>query len=67
VAADTVAAATVAKGTVGGPGDPWSKFCAGGEIALAAALKDVAASVAQQLKYVSVISVCNCIVFVVLL
>jgi hypothetical protein len=38
-----------------------------GEIASAAAAKGVAASVAQQLKYVSVTSVCNCIVFVVLL
>jgi hypothetical protein len=42
-----VAAATVAKGDVGAPEDPWSKFCAGGEIASAAAAKGVAASVAQ--------------------
>jgi hypothetical protein len=27
--------------------DPWSRFCASSEIALAAATKDVAASVAQ--------------------
>jgi hypothetical protein len=39
---------------VGSSQDPWSKFCAGGEIASAAAAKDVAASVAQQLKHVSV-------------
>jgi hypothetical protein len=49
--------ATVARGDVGSSQDPWSKFCAGGEIALSAAAKDVAASVAQQLKYVSVTSV----------
>jgi hypothetical protein len=33
--------------------DPWSKFCADGEIASAAAAKDVVASVAQQLRHVS--------------
>jgi hypothetical protein len=60
--AGPVAAATVAKGDVGALEDPWSKFCAGGEIASAAAAKGVAASVAQQLKYVSVTSVYNCIV-----
>jgi hypothetical protein len=47
VLAGPVAAATVAKGDVGAPEDPWSKFCAGGEIASAAAAKGVAASVAQ--------------------
>ena len=31
--------------------DPWSKFCASGEITSAAAVKDVAGSVAQQLKH----------------
>jgi hypothetical protein len=36
--------------------NPWSRFCAGGEIASAAAAKDVSASVAQQLKHVSVTS-----------
>jgi hypothetical protein len=61
-----VAAATVAKGDMGAPEDPWSKFCTGGEIASAATAKGVAASVAQQLKYVCVTSVCNCIIFVVL-
>jgi hypothetical protein len=45
-----VAMATVAKGS---SQDLWSKFCAGGEIASTAAAKDVAASVAQQLKHVS--------------
>jgi hypothetical protein len=67
VSVGPVATATAAKGDVGAPEDPWSMFCAGGEIALAATMKDVAASVAQQMKYVSVTSVCNCIVFVVLL
>jgi hypothetical protein len=63
VLAGPMAAATVVKGDVGAPEDPWSKFCAGGEIASVVVTKDVAASVAQQLKYVSVASVCNCIVF----
>jgi hypothetical protein len=57
VSAGLVAAATVAKGDVVSSEDPWSKFCTGGKIASAAATKDVAASVAQQLKYVSVTSV----------
>jgi hypothetical protein len=51
------AVATVARGGVGSSQDPWSKFCVGGEIASAAAAKDVTASVAQQLKHVSVTSV----------
>jgi hypothetical protein len=42
--------ATVAKGS---SQDPWSRFYASGEIASAAASKDVAASVAQQLKHMS--------------
>jgi hypothetical protein len=42
---------------MGSSQDPWSKFCAGGEIASATTTKDVAASVAQQLKHVSVTSV----------
>jgi hypothetical protein len=45
-----VAVPTVANGFSQGP---WSKFCTGGEIALAAAAKDMAASVVQQLKHVS--------------
>jgi hypothetical protein len=40
-------------GKKGSSQDPWSKFCASGENASAAAAKDVAASVAQQLKHVS--------------
>jgi hypothetical protein len=40
----------VAKGYVQ---DPLAKFCASGEIALAAAAKDVAGSVTQQLKHIS--------------
>jgi hypothetical protein len=51
VAAGPVAVATLVKGS---SQDPWSKFCAGGEIASAAAAKDVATSVAQHLKHVSV-------------
>jgi hypothetical protein len=31
--------------------DPWSKFCASGEISSAAAAKDVVGSVSQQLKH----------------
>jgi hypothetical protein len=62
-----MATTTVAKGDVGALEDPWSKFFAGGEIASAAAAKGVAASVAQQPKYVSVTSACSCIIFVVLL
>jgi hypothetical protein len=45
-----VAVATEAKGS---SQDPWSRFCASGEIASVAAAKDVAGSVAQQLKHVS--------------
>jgi hypothetical protein len=53
VAAGLVAVATVAKGS---SQDPWSKFCAGDKIASVVATKDVVASVAQQLKHVSVTS-----------
>ena len=52
--------------TRGASEDPWAKFYAGGEIAPAAAATDMAASVAQQLKYVSVISACGCVVFMLL-
>jgi hypothetical protein len=48
VAAASVAATTEAKGS---SQDPWSKFCASGEITSAAAAIDVAGSVAQQLKH----------------
>jgi hypothetical protein len=48
--AGSVAVTTGAKGS---SQDPWSKFCSSGEIASAAAAKDVAGSVAQQLKHVS--------------
>jgi hypothetical protein len=47
VSVGPVVVATVAKGDVGAPKDPWSKFYAGGEIASVAAAKGVAASVAQ--------------------
>ena len=51
--AGSIAVATVAKGS---SQDPWSKFCASGKIASIVAAKDVVASVAQQLKHVSVTS-----------
>jgi hypothetical protein len=57
VAAGSVAVATgsvaVTTGAKGSSQDPWSKFCASGEIASAAATKDVAGSVVHQLKHVS--------------
>jgi hypothetical protein len=43
----------VVTGAKGSSQDPWSRFCASGEIASSAAAKDVAGSVAQQLKHVS--------------
>jgi hypothetical protein len=42
------AVAAEAKGT---SQDPWSKFCASGEISSAAAVKDVVGSISQQLKH----------------
>jgi hypothetical protein len=67
-AAGLVVAATehAAKGDTGTSEDPWSRFCVGGEIAFAAAAAGLAASVVQQLKYVSVISACGCMVFLAL-
>ena len=50
VAATSPVAAVGAKGT---SQDPWSKFCASGEISSAAAARDVAGIVSQQLKRVS--------------
>jgi hypothetical protein len=44
---------TVAGGAKGTSQDPWSKFCAIGEISSAAAARDVAGIVSQQLKHVS--------------
>jgi hypothetical protein len=41
----------VAARAKGSSQDPWSRFCASGEIASAAAAKDVAGSVARQLKH----------------
>ena len=59
-----------AKGDAGTSGDPWSRFCAiaggEGEIASAAAGGGVAVSTVQQLKFVSVISACGCMVSLVL-
>jgi hypothetical protein len=49
-AAGPVAAMTRAKGS---SQDPWSRFCASGEIASVAAAKDVTGSVAKQLKHMS--------------
>jgi hypothetical protein len=66
MSAGPVAAATGAKGDTGASKDPWSKFCAGSKIASAAAATGVAALVARQMKYVSVTSACDRVVFVVL-
>jgi hypothetical protein len=49
VAAASVTATAEAKGS---SQDPCSKFCASGDITSAAATKDVAGSVARQLKHV---------------
>jgi hypothetical protein len=48
VAATSPAAAVGAKGT---SQDPWFKFCVSSEISSAAAAKDVAGSVSQQLRH----------------
>jgi hypothetical protein len=50
VVATPPVAAVGAKGT---SQDPWSKFCASGEISSAATAKDVAGSVSQELKHAS--------------
>jgi hypothetical protein len=50
VAATPPAAAVGPKGT---SQDPWSKFCANGEISSSSTAKDVAGSVSQQLKHAS--------------
>jgi hypothetical protein len=44
---------TAAVGAKAGLRDPWSAFCASGEISLAAAAKDMAGSVSQQLRRAS--------------
>jgi hypothetical protein len=44
---------TTAVGAKGTLQDPWSKFCASGEISSAAAAKDVAGSMSQQLRHAS--------------
>ena len=52
----SLVAATLPVAVVGAKGtsqDPWSKFCASGEILSAAATRDVAGIVSQQLKHVS--------------
>jgi hypothetical protein len=48
-----VTSPTAAVGTKGTSQDPWSKFCASGEISSAAVAKDVAGSVSQQLRHAS--------------
>jgi hypothetical protein len=48
-----IGSVAMAAGAKGSSQDPWSRFCASGKIASAAAAKDVAGSVAQQLKHVS--------------
>ena len=55
-AVSTPVVATSPTTTVGAKGasqDPWSNFCASGEISSDAAAKDVAGSVSQQLRHVS--------------
>jgi hypothetical protein len=64
--AGPVVTATGTKGDTGASEDPWARFCAGGEIASVAAATGVATSVAQQLKYMSVVSACGSVVFMVL-
>ena len=64
--AGPMVAVTEAKGDMGASEDPWARFCAGGEIASAAAAAGVDASVTQQLKYVSVIRACSCVVLLAL-
>jgi hypothetical protein len=54
------------RGDTGVSEDPWAKFCTDGEIASVVATMGMAASVAQQLKFVSVISACGCVIFMVL-
>ena len=52
----TLVAATspaVAVGAKGAPRDPWFTFCASGKVSSAAAAKDVAGSVSQQLRRAS--------------
>jgi hypothetical protein len=60
MAAAPAAATTEAKGA---SQDPWSKFCASGEITSAAAVKDAKGSVAQQLKHVSRLGLRQFVVF----
>ena len=44
---------TAVVGAKGASQDPWSTFCASGEISSAATAKDVAGSVSHQLRHVS--------------
>jgi hypothetical protein len=55
LSAGPVVAVMGTKGGTGASENPWARLCAGGEISSAAAVTGVTASVAQQLKYVSVI------------
>jgi hypothetical protein len=49
----TAGSVAVAAGAKGSSQDPWAKFCTSGKLSSAATAKDVAGSVAQQLKHVS--------------
>jgi hypothetical protein len=48
----------VVTGVTGSAQDLWAQFCASGEISSTATAKDVAGSVAQQLKHVSCLRQC---------
>jgi hypothetical protein len=54
---------TAIGGVKGTSQDPWSKFCASGEISSVIAARDVAGFVSQQLKHVSRLRLCWFVVF----
>jgi hypothetical protein len=56
-------ASVVALGAKGPTLDPWARFCASGEIASAAAVKDLAGSAVQQLKHVSNLCLWECFLY----
>ena len=62
VPAPTVASAG-AMGAKGSTQDPWARFCANGEIASAAAAKDLVGSAVQQLKHVSNLCLWECFLY----
>jgi hypothetical protein len=57
------AASAVAVGAKGPTQDPWARFCASGEIASAAAAKDLVGSAVQQLKHVSNLCLWECFLY----